>query len=104
MSHRKVAGTALWLLCLPLAVLSASCQRQLQQQQSRQVQSESPDGNLQEVRDLVAATKNSQAAQIESNQVGAPIHVDPYPHGGTKGHNIAGMSHAEHPAAATARH
>lgn len=70
-----VAGTALRLLCLPLAAAAlASCQRQ------QPVQAGVPDGNLQEVHELIAATKANPSAQPGSKNAGPPIHVDPYPH------------------------
>jgi hypothetical protein len=100
MSSPKVAGTALWLLCLPSALMTASCQ----QHQSQHVEAAAPDGNLQEVHDLIAATKSGQAAQIASNQLGAPIHVDPYPHAGQKRNDMAGMWHDAHAATAAPRH
>jgi len=87
MRKSNVAGTA-FKLCLPVALVAlAGCQRQHQQAYQRP----GPDHGLQEINELVEATKNHASLQPGSNEAGAPIHVDPYP-------PSAGMTHDDHTA------
>ena len=92
------AGTALRLLCLPLALGAlASCQRHQTSQAPATERYQAPgrDGGQQEIDELIAATKRHPSLQAGSNEAGAPIKVDPYPHS-------AGMKHDEHGAHHTA--
>ena len=65
------AGTALKLLCLPLAFgLLASCGHP-------QAPHKLTEGE--ETAELIAATKNNPSLQPGSNEAGPPITVNPYP-------------------------
>jgi len=86
------AGTALRLLCLPLAAMAlAACQRHQTSQPpaTETFHAAGPDGGQQEINELIEATKHHPSLQAGSNEAGAPINVDPYPHS-------AGMAHDEH--------
>lgn len=68
------AGTALWLLCLPLAVATASsCARP---QPAVKKMLDTPE----ELRANIQAIRAHPSLQPGSNEAGPPIHVDPYPH------------------------
>jgi hypothetical protein len=67
------AGTALRLLCLPIALsLLASCNRQVTETPTKPTEAE-------EVQQDVDAVKNHPSLQPGSNQAGPPLHFDPYP-------------------------
>ncbi|HEU4695738.1 MAG TPA: hypothetical protein VFR92_02105 [Sphingomicrobium sp.] len=86
------AGTALRLLCLPLALTAlASCQRHQTSQAPATETYQAPgrDGGQQEMDELIAATKRHPSLQAGSKEAGTPVKVDPYPHS-------ADMSHDEH--------
>ena len=75
-----MAGTALRLLCLPIACAAiASCARQ---KPAAHEMTASPD----ELRENIATMRDHPSLQPGSNEAGPAIHVDPYPHS-------AGMSH-----------
>jgi hypothetical protein len=91
MRHSNLAGMALRLLCLPLAVVAlTSCERHHpRQQQVQTFENHDPDAEMRETRQLIEETKRHPSLQPGSNEAGPPIHVDPYPHS-------AGMKHDEH--------
>src|SRR5689334_19355585 len=90
MSRSVKAGTALRLLCLPLALsLLTACGRQATAAPTKpQVQEHKAKETL-EVFQPVEATKNNPSLQPGSRLAGPPIHVNPYP-------KSAGMAHDEH--------
>ena len=80
MRRLDLAGTALPLLCLPIALAAiAACSRP---QPPVQKMSASPE----ELRANIQAIQAHPSLEPGSNEAGDPIHVDPYPHS-------AGMSH-----------
>jgi hypothetical protein len=100
MSRMNLPGTALTALCLVALLAGTSCQRQPSPPASeRRVTSD-----IQEMEDLVKATKQHPSLQPGSNEAGPPIHVDPYPHSAGMGHNMAGMAHAGPAASGAAKH
>lgn len=67
------AGTALRLLCLPVALtLLTSCSHPARQAQTKPTEAE-------ETQQDVDAIKNHPSLQPGSNQAGPPLHFDPYP-------------------------
>jgi len=81
------AGTAVRLLCLPLALsLLGACGHDAQ----RKPQAQKPN-EAEELFQVVEATKNNPSLQPGSNQAGPPLHFDPYPKP-----KPAGMTHDEH--------
>lgn len=86
MSRFGLAGTALGLLCLPLAFsILASCG----QPQAKHKLTEG-----EETEQLIAATKNNPSLQPGSNEAGPPINVNPYPP--SAGMNAAHDPHEMH--------
>jgi hypothetical protein len=85
MNRANDAGTALRMLCLPIALsVLASCQRQLAQVQAK-------PNRVEEVHQLLDATKRNPSLRPGSNEAGPPIHVDPYPHSA----GMVGMTHKD---------
>ena len=79
------AGTALRLLCLPIALtILTSCSHPVRETQSKPTEAE-------ETQQDVEAVKNNPSLQPGSNQAGAPLHFDPYPKPRPKG-----MEHGNH--------
>jgi hypothetical protein len=67
------AGTALRLLCLPIAItLLPSCNRQATKPPIKPTEAE-------EVQQDVKAIKDHPSLQPGSNQAGPPLHFNPYP-------------------------
>ena len=67
------AGTALRLLCLPMALpLLSSCNRSATPTQAKPSEAE-------ELQQDVNAIKNHPSLQSGSNEAGPPLHFDPYP-------------------------
>ena len=91
MSRPMKAGTALRLLCLPLAFgMLIACGRQAEDQAPAKPQvKEQRTKESQEIFQVIEATKNNPSLQPGSNQAGPPIHVNPYP-------KSAGMAHDKH--------
>ena len=79
------AGTALRLLCLPVALtLLISCNRPAPDKARKLTEAE-------EAQQDVEAVKNNPSLQPGSNQAGAPLHFNPYPKP-----KAPGMAHDEH--------
>lgn len=73
MNFSMKAGTALRLLCLPIALaLLPSCNRQVPETRTKPTEAE-------EAHQDVEAVKNNPSLQPGSNQAGAPLQFDPYP-------------------------
>jgi hypothetical protein len=78
-SRSAFAGTALRLLCLPVAFgLLSSCERPTRHFDVTH--------DMKELHADIDGIKKSPSLQPGSSEAGPPIHVDPYPHS-------AGMSH-----------
>jgi len=87
MNFSMKAGTALRLLCLPVAlILLPSCNRQAPETRTKPTEAE-------EAHQDVEAVKNNPSLQPGSNQAGAPLHFDPYPKPRPAG---AGNDHDHH--------
>jgi hypothetical protein len=85
MSVPSKAGTALRLLCLPIALaLIASCGQPTSQTKTKPTEAE-------ELQQDVDAIKNHPSLQPGSNQAGAPLDFSPYPKP-----RPAGMAHDDH--------
>jgi len=85
------AGTAIRLLCLPLALaLLEACGHDAQPKP--QAQAQKPN-EAEEMFQVVEATKNNPSLRANSNLAGPPIHVDPYPKPLAKGQDA---EHAHH--------
>jgi hypothetical protein len=91
MSTSMKAGTALPLLCLPLALsMVTACGRKAESQATAQPRpQEIRTKESQEIFDDVQAMKSNPSLQPGSSLAGPPIHVNPYP-------KSAGMAHDEH--------
>ena len=79
------AGTALRLLCLPIALaLLTSCNHPKSETRNKPTEAE-------ELQQDVQAIKNHPSLRPGSNQAGPPLHFDPYPKP-----RPPGMVHDEH--------
>ena len=79
------AGTALRMLCLPIALtLLASCSRQAPEPRTKPTEAE-------ELQQDVEAIKNHPSVEAGSNQAGPPLHFNPYPKP-----KPPGMAHDDH--------
>jgi hypothetical protein len=90
MSRANDAGTALRMLCLPIALsVLSSCERHPAQVQAK-------SNRVDEIHQLLDATKRNPSLKPGSNEAGPPIHLDPYPHSaGMAGMTNNGASHHE---------
>lgn len=87
------AGTAVRLLCLPLALsLLGACGHDAQPKPEAQAQPQKPN-EAEEMFQVVEATKNNPSLRTDANLAGPPIHVDPYPKPLAKGQDA---EHAHH--------
>ena len=91
MTRTELPGTMRAALCLALLLIGASCQRQL----SGTAQPNLAD-EAREREDLVRATLEHPSLQPGSNQAGAPVQVDPYPHSAGMAHHPTNVSHDDH--------
>ena len=73
MNRTSKAGTALRLLCLPIALAPLiSCNHPTTEKRTKPTEAE-------EFQQDVEAVKNHPSLQPGSNQAGPPLHFDPYP-------------------------
>lgn len=99
MSRSNLPGTTRAALCLAALLTAAACAKQSSPTSSPQNDAQAARNDNAEVEALKAGIKSHPSMQGGSNEAGAPIHVDPYPHSSGMsgmGHEMGEKWNAEH--------